>query len=252
MKNKISVVIITKNEEKNIKDCLESVKWVDEIVVLDSGSTDRTVEICKAYTDQVHITDWPGFGPQKQRATDMAQNDWIFSIDADERVTDALRQQIEQSLKNPAFDAYQMPRLSYLCGKPIRHGGWYPDYLVRVFNKNKAKFSEDLVHEKIIVNGSVGSLSEDLIHFSYSDLDQFMHKFNIYSSLGAKNLQSKNKKSGVIKAVVRGWISFLKVYIFKKGFLDGPEGLVIGISAFESTYYKYLKLYYLNKKAKKS
>lgn len=241
------MVIITKNEEENIKGCLESVSWADEIVVLDSGSADKTIEICKSYTNNVHITDWPGFGPQKQRAVDAASNDWILSIDADERISEALKQQILQSLEDPQKDAYEVPRLSYLCGKPIRHGGWYPDHLVRVFNKNKAKFSNDLVHEKVLVDGTIGRLSEDLIHYSYADLDQFMHKFNVYSRLGAQNLKAKNKTSGVLKAVVRGMISFLKVYIFKKGFLDGAEGLVIGISAFESTYYKYLKLYYLNK-----
>lgn len=249
MKNKLSVVIITKNEEENIKDCLESVSWVDEIVVMDSGSTDKTVEICKAYTDKVILTDWPGFGPQKQRGVDAATHDWIFSIDADERVSEGLKLEIQKALNEPKFEAYELPRLSYLCGKPIRYGGWYPDYLVRLFNKNKASFSKDLVHEKVEAQCPVGRLTEDLIHYSYQDLDQFMRKFNVYSTLGAKNLKLKNKTSGVLKSVVRGFISFIKVYIIKRGFLDGAEGLVIGISAFESTYYKYLKLYYLNRTA---
>lgn len=246
----ISVIIIIKNEEKNLARCLQSVSWADEIVLLDSGSQDKSLEIASAFGCKIHKTDWPGFGPQKQRALELAQGSWVFSIDADEVVSAELKQEILNFVADNKYDAAFMPRLSYLCGEAIYHSGWYPDFILRLFKKEKAQFSKDLVHEKVLCQGTSSKLKNHLLHYSYDNFEQFIQKFNQYSSLGAKNLYDKNKKSSIGKAFFRGLHSFIKHYFFKLGFLDGGNGLVVAISAFESTYYKYLKLHLLQKNAK--
>ncbi|MGZ8151480.1 MAG: glycosyltransferase family 2 protein, partial [Methylovulum sp.] len=180
----LSVIIITKNEGAHIGSCLKSVLWADEIIVLDSGSEDDTVEICKQYTDNVFITDWPGFGIQKQRALDKAQGDWVLSIDADEVVTTELRMEIENTLQQEQFNGYQIPRLSSYCGKQIRHGGWWPDYVLRLFRRNAGYFTDSLVHERIVVEGKAGKLTSPLLHDTYENLEEVLNKVNSYSSLG--------------------------------------------------------------------
>lgn len=244
---KISATIITRNEASRIRPCLDSLKWVDEIVVLDSNSTDDTVKICREYTDKVFETDWPGFGIQKQRAVDLASHQWILSIDADERVSEELKKEIQQTIGDSSKSGYFLPRLSYLCDQPVRHCGWYPDYIVRLFKKEKGRFTQDLVHEQIVVDGELGRLKNHLLHYSYEDFKQFIQKFNHYSSLGAIAGARAGKRAGVFKAFVRGIIAFFKIYVFKMGFLDGSTGLIVAVSAFESSYYKYIKLWHINK-----
>ena len=155
----ITATIITKNEEKNIRECLESVSWMDEIVVLDSGSTDRTVEIAREFTPEVFITDWPGYGVQKNRALEKAKCEWIFSLDADERVTPELREEIEAAIVSAGHTGYRMPRLSSYCGRFMKHGGWWPDYVIRLAQRGQCRFSDRLVHEVLVVDGSLGTLS---------------------------------------------------------------------------------------------
>ena len=196
----LAVTVITKNESKHIRNCLESVKWVDEIIVLDSGSTDDTVAICQEYTDKVFVTDWPGFGVQKNRAIEKATCDWILSIDADESVSEELRQEIEEAIGQPENRvAYQIPRRSSYCGRFMRHSGWWPDYITRLFRRGYARFSDDLVHERLIVQGAMGRLTHPLIHRAFNDLEEVLETANAYSSAGARMLHQQHKKASLMR-----------------------------------------------------
>jgi glycosyltransferase involved in cell wall biosynthesis len=238
----LSVIVITKNEGSHIGACLQSVLWADEIIVLDSGSEDDTVEICKQYTDSVYITDWPGFGIQKQRALDKAQGDWVLSIDADEVVTNELRMEIEKALQQEKINGYDIPRLSSYCGKQIRHGGWWPDYVLRLFRRKAGYFTESVVHERIVVQGEIGKLTSPLLHDAFISLDEVLHKVNYYSSLGAETLHQKGVQSSISKAIFKAFWIFIRTYWLKAAFLDGRQGLMLSISNAEGTYYKYVKL----------
>jgi len=244
----LSAILITKNEENNIRRCLESIKFVDEIIVFDSGSDDGTTQICREYTNNVFVTDWPGFGIQKQRALDAANGTWILSIDADEVVDAKLKHEILSVISSDKIAGYFLPRLSYLCGKPIRHCGWYPDYIMRLFQKKNGRFTEELVHEEVLVSGETKKMNNHLLHYSYENLDQLIQKYNNYTTLGAQKLFERGKKSSLFKAIIRSAFAFFKLFILKKGFLDGKMGFIIAVSSAETAYYKYLKLSLLSKK----
>lgn len=248
---RLSVIIITKNEEKNIKVCLDSVTWADEIVVLDSGSTDDTVAICKQYTDKVYETDWMGFGHQKNRALKYASGDWVLSLDADEWISPELKTEILMRIQKPDNHvAFEMPRLSSYCGQYIHHSGWWPDYVTRLCRRDKALFSEKIVHEKLIVDGNVGRLSNHIMHASFKDLEHVLTKLNRYSTDSASLLQAEGKNSSLLKAILHGMWSFIQTYIVRAGFLDGRMGFVLAVSNAEGTYYKYLKLMMLKNNKK--
>lgn len=238
----LSVIVITKNEAGHIARCLESVSWVDEIIVLDSGSTDDTVPICRRYTDKVYQTDWPGFGIQKQRAVDKATGDWILSVDADEVVTPELRAEIEKVLQQAHYSGYEIPRLSSYCGRQMRHGGWWPDYVLRLFRHDCGRFSDSAVHETIIVQGPVGRMQSPLLHDAFINLDEVLHKVNCYSTLGAQMLYQRGVRSSLGKAILKGFWTFIRTYLIKAAILDGRQGLMLSVSNAEGTYYKYLKL----------
>jgi glycosyltransferase involved in cell wall biosynthesis len=239
----LAVTVITKNESRHIRNCLESVQWVDEIIVLDSGSTDDTVAICREYTDKVFATDWPGFGVQKNRAIQKAACEWILSIDADESVSEALRQEIEEAIHQPGYRvAYQIPRRSSYCGRFMRHGGWWPDYVTRLFRQGYARFSDDLVHERLMVQGATGRLTNPLMHRAFSDLEEVLETANTYSSAGARLMHQQHKKASLMGAVSHGLWSFFHTYVVRAGFLEGKEGFMLAVSNGEGTYYKYLKL----------
>ena len=240
---RLSVVIITRNEEKRITRCLQSVQWADEIIVLDSGSTDRTVEICKRWTPHVYETDWPGYGVQKNRGIARATGDWILSIDADEEVGADLRPEIEFRIARDEHDGYEIPRLTSYCGQSMRHGGWWPDHVPRLARQGKAVFSEASVHETMIIAGTVGRLEHPLLHDSSPDLESVLHKMNLYSTLGAEALRSRGHSSGLLKALARGAWTFFRAYVLKAGFLDGSRGFIAAVSHAEGSYYKYLKLW---------
>ena len=244
----LSVILITKNEAELVGRCLESVKWADEIIVVDSGSTDDTVEICRRYTDKVVVTDWPGFGPQKNRALAMATGEWVLSIDADEEVTPALVDEIRHTLQAPSAAGYTLARLSSYCGRFMRHSGWWPDPVLRLFRRDAGSFTDARVHERVVVQGLVKPLQETLRHHSYRSLDQVLHKVNHYSHESALALQAKGRQAGLSTAIGHGLWTFIRTYIFKRGFLDGREGFILAISNAEGTYYRYLKLMYLNEK----
>ena len=248
----LSVILITKNEAELVARCLESVKWADEIIVLDSGSTDDTVEICKRYTDQVEVTDWPGFGPQKNRALAKARCDWVLSIDADEEVTPELVQEIQQVLQadDAALSAgYTLPRLSSYCGRFMRHSGWWPDPVLRLFKRERGTFTSDRVHERVVVQGEIQALQTTLLHHSFRSLDQVLNKVNQYSFEGAHALHAKGRRASLATAVGHGLWSFVRTYFLKRGFLDGREGFILAVSNAEGTYYRYLKLMYLQDQA---
>ncbi len=244
----LSVIIITKNEAHGIRACLESVRWADEIIVLDSGSSDGTADICRDYTPHVRTTDWPGFGPQKNRALALATGDWVLSLDADERVPDALRVEMQGAMASAAHDAFRMPRLSSYCGRFMRHSGWWPDHVTRLFKRGHARFSDDLVHERLIVDGTTGTLRQHLTHLAFTDLEEVLNKINSYSSSGALSAARRHKTGSLRKAVLRGLWAFIRTYILRAGFLDGREGFMLAVSNAEGTYYRYLKLMYLARK----
>jgi glycosyltransferase involved in cell wall biosynthesis len=250
---KLSVIIITKNEAANIGACLDSVKFANEWIIVDSGSTDGTQDIARAFgATVIETADWPGFGPQKNRALDAATGDWILSLDADERIPDELRDEILAAMRDGAHDSWHLPRLSSFCGHFIRHAGWYPDYIVRLFKKGAGRFSEALVHESVnVTQGSSGKLKTPIIHYSYPDDDAYLRKLVQYSTLGAQQAYAAGKRSGLGGAILHAFSAFLRSFVFKRGFLDGRAGLMVAISTMESTYHKYFKLMLLTETERK-
>jgi glycosyltransferase involved in cell wall biosynthesis len=248
----LSVTVITKNEAKNIEACLRSVLFADQVVVLDSGSMDDTVRIARSLGAEVSINlDWQGFGVQKNRALALANSDWVLSLDADERLSPELQAEIRAVLDSPAFDAYSFPRLSSYCGQYMHYSGWYPDRVTRLFRRQSAQFSDDLVHERIVTSSLVGKLQSQLLHESYRSFEAVLDKTNRYSSAGAQSLLNKGKTASLGTALGHGLWAFFRTYFLRLGVLDGRMGLVLAISIAESTYYRYLKLWLLGREAKK-
>ncbi|MDA1017170.1 MAG: glycosyltransferase family 2 protein [Planctomycetota bacterium] len=250
----LSVIIIAKNEAGTIRPCLESVAWADEIIVLDSGSTDQTVAICREFTPNVHLTDWPGYGRQKNRALNLANGDWVLSIDADERISPELRAEIEGIINadsvpshDTPVDAYRMPRLSSYCGRWIRHSGWWPDHVLRLTRRGVARFTDDLVHERMVIDGPIGTLTNPLMHETFQTLDAVLDKVNEYSTASARMQFERGKRGSLLQAVLRGLWNFFKTYVVRGGFLDGREGFMLAVSNAEGTYYRYLKLMLLER-----
>jgi len=242
----ISVIIITKNEADNIRACLESVAWADEIIVVDSGSSDATVEICQELGVQVHELDWPGFGIQKNRALSYATHEWVFSLDADERVTPELRSQLINAIKEESEDGFYVPRLSQFCGRSIRHSGWYPDYVLRLFKRTKGRFSDDMVHERVILEGTAGRLTSPLMHYSYLNQADVRRKTEQYARAGAMQMFKTGKSASLADAPLRAGWAFVRTYLLRLGFLDGIAGFNIALMNARTTYLKYIHLKALN------
>jgi len=239
----LSVILITKNEAANIRECLKSVSWADEIIVVDSGSTDDTASIAHEMGAQVHVhTDWPGFGPQKNRALSYASKDWVLSIDADERVTDKLRSEIELAMRKTTYEGYYCPRLSQFCGKFIYHSGWYPDYVLRLFKRKVGKFSDSLVHESVLLTGSTAKLKTPLLHYSYLTAADVERKVEHYSTAAAQQMLQSGKKSCQVSAALSGGWAFMRTYLLRLGVLDGSAGWNIACMNARTTYLKYRKL----------
>ena len=239
---KISATIITYNEERNIARAMESLRCCDEIVVVDSGSTDRTAEIAQKLGARVIEYPWGGYSRQKNYAAECAAHDWVLSIDADEALSEALEGEIWQIKKNgPQFDAYTMPRLAQYLGRWILHSGWYPDRKVRLFRRHKARWVGEFVHESVVVDGTVGHLESDLLHFTCSSLSEHLKTMDRYTTLAAEQLVSQGKRVGVRRLVVDPVWTFVRTLIFKRGFLDGVEGLTIAWMAALYNFVKYAK-----------
>ena len=293
---RLSVIIITLNEAAGIGAVLDSVRFADEIIVLDSGSSDDTCAICRAHGARVEqVNDWPGFGPQKNRVLALAQGDWVLSLDADEVVSPALASEIEAVLaRQDAADsttgataglgvgtsdrrgdvslpvsyeaqasyervanvdsaahssqlvAWRIPRASSYCGRILRHGGWWPDHVMRLFRREGARFSDDRVHERLLPPpGRIGVLVHPLQHATYANLEEVLQKVDRYSTEGAAQAHSNGRRSGFSAAIGHGLWAFLRTYFLRAAFLDGPYGFMLAVSNAEATYYRYAKLWLL-------
>ncbi len=250
----LSVILITRNEEANLADCLASLEGIaEQIVVVDTNSSDRTLEIARNYGAVVgQPADWPGFGPQKNRALELATGDWVLSLDADERLTPALRSEILTAIHHSAHvDCFAIPRLSWYCGRFIRHSGWSPDYVDRLFRRGTARFSDDLVHERLIPNGPVAKLENSMLHFSFMNFSQVLQKIDRYSTASAEQAFAKGRRSNPLKAMLHGIWAFIRTYFIRAGFLDGYEGLALAISNAEGSYYRYMKIWLIQNQAEK-
>ncbi|MBT5738637.1 MAG: glycosyltransferase family 2 protein [Planctomycetes bacterium] len=234
----LTATVITFNEEGNIRECLESLRWVPNIVVVDSGSTDRTVEIAREFTDRVHVTDWPGHVEQKNRAVDLAPTDWIISLDADERVTPELRAELEHHLDHtPSHRGYSMPRLTRHLGRWIRHGGWYPDRKIRVFDRRSARWAGTNPHDHISLDGSAFPLKGDLLHYSFDHLHHHMETIDFFTSISAREMEG-TKRSAIRGMALRAPWKFLRMYLLDRGYRDGFAGFIL---AAVGSFYVFLK-----------
>jgi glycosyltransferase involved in cell wall biosynthesis len=241
---RLSLIVITKNEEAAIARCLRSANFADEIVIVDHGSTDKTAEIARALGARVSVTpDWPGFGPQKNRALGHATGDWVLSLDADEWIEAALADEIRAAIaRADAADGYEIPRRSRFCGKIVRHGDWRGDRVLRLFRRGHGRFSDDHVHERVIVEGRIERLSSPLEHDSITDPADAADKIDRYATAAAAQLAAEGKTSSAAKAALRGGAAFLRSYIFRLGFLDGRTGLQVADYNRRYTYEKWARL----------
>jgi len=247
----LSVVMISKNEEKNIRRSLQSVSFADEIILIDSQSEDRTVEIARELGAKVFSPEWAGYGPAKMAGVNHATHDWVLSIDADEVVSSELAEEIAGILSGNSDRAgYYIPRKTMFLGRWIKHCGWYPDYVLRLFRKSKGDFDGAVVHEKVVVDGSTARMENELLHYSYASLDDYFAKFNRYTTLGAQEALKKGVKTGWSDLIIRPPVSFIKHYISKQGFRDGLEGFLISVLSSIAVMVKYAKLREMNKHRK--
>jgi len=238
-------VIVTYNEESNIEDALRSAAGFDEIVVVDSFSTDRTVEICRMHTNRVYQHQWPGYAKQKQRAADYAANPWVLILDADERITAELRQEIAETIERTEQDGFSVPRKNFFLGKWIRHSGWWPDNTLRLFRKEKGCLEDREVHEKVVVNGSVGNLAGCMEHYTYRTISDYIRKMDMYAALAAREIRKKSGRPGVEFLAIKPFFTFLKMYILRLGFLDGMHGFILAVLYSYYTFLKYAKAWEL-------
>jgi glycosyltransferase involved in cell wall biosynthesis len=239
---KISATIITFNEERNLPRAIESLRCCDEIVVVDSGSIDRTVEVAAKLGARVIENPWGGYAVQKNFASDNAANDWVLSLDADEAVSEALESEIWQIKRNgPAFDAYTMPRLAQYLGRWILHSGWYPDRKIRLFDRRRAKWAGEFVHESVSVSGSVGHLQANLLHFTCSSLSEHLKTMDSYTTLAAEQLIAEGRRASWARLLLDPPWTFAQTYVLKRGFMDGMEGLAIAHMAALYNFLKYAK-----------
>jgi glycosyltransferase involved in cell wall biosynthesis len=239
---KISATIVAFNEERNIARVIESLRCCDEILVVDSGSNDRTVEIASKLGAHVIEASWHGYAAQKNIAAELAAHDWILSLDADESLSEALEAEIWQIKKTgPAFDGYTVPRLAQYLGRWILHSGWHPDRKVRLFDRRKAKWVGEFVHESVIVDGSVGKLESNLLHFTCNSLSEHLRSMDTYTTLAAQELVTRGKSFGYARLLFDPAWTFFQTYFLKFGFLDGVEGLAIAYMAALYNFVKYMK-----------
>jgi glycosyltransferase involved in cell wall biosynthesis len=241
---RLSVTVIALNEEAHIGPCLESVRWADElVVVVDTASTDRTREVARTFTDRIFETDWQGFAGTKNFALDQARMDWVFSLDADERVPPALKEEILQVVQaDGPLAGYRVPRKNYFCGRWIRHLGWYPDYTLRLFRRSQGRFRERQVHEEVQVAGPVGKLRTPLEHYTYKDVSDYLKRMDRYARLAAGEMAGKGKRPYPGELVWRPFFTFLNLFFLRRGFLEGSQGYTLAVLGSQ---YNFLKYYYL-------
>ncbi len=237
----LAAILIVRDEEENLPECLASLAFCDQIVVVDSGSTDRSVELARAAGARVEVfADWPGFGRQKQRALDLATTDWVLSIDADERVSPALAAEIAAAIRSPKIAGYRVNRLSMFLGRFMRHGGWFPDRVLRLARRDACRFSDALVHEELLVEGEVADLRETLVHYSYRTIDDVLRKLRQYALASAAARRQRGKRGGLPAALTRAIFAFTKAYFLQAGLLDGSRGFVAAVFRAQETFWRYL------------
>jgi glycosyltransferase involved in cell wall biosynthesis len=243
--SKLSVILITQNEEKNIIDCLESIQWADEIVIVDAKSSDKTVELASRYTDKVFLEEWRGYSEAKNLALNKVSNDWVLWLDADERVTPELADEIRRVVvaddKNVA--GYNLARRAYFLGRWIKHCGWYHKRVIRLFRNNGIVFNESLVHEKLVIDGRIERLKNDLVHYTDDNLEHYFKKFNRYTSLASQDFVKRGGKFRITRLILDPPFEFLQMYVLKLGFLDGMEGFILSVLSASHVFTKYAKIW---------
>jgi glycosyltransferase involved in cell wall biosynthesis len=242
---RLSAIVITRNEGQNIGPCLDSLAFCDERIVVDCGSEDDTVARARKHGARVEHRAFDGFGAQKNFALSLATGEWVLSVDADERVSPALAAEITAAIAAANADGYEMPRRSSFLGRVMRHSGWYPDYVLRLFRRGRARFSDDIVHERVVCDGRVLRLQEPLLHFPVDRIEDALARMDRYSSAGAEKIVASGRRVTFASGFLHGLWTFLRTYIFRAGFLDGREGLLLAIANAEGAYYRYMKAWLL-------
>ncbi len=237
----LSAIVITRNEAANIGGCLDSLAFCDERIVVDCGSTDDTVGIARQKGARVEYHEWQGFGPQKNYALSLASRTWVLSLDADEQVTPELAAAIKSAIDADDADAFEFPRLSSFCGRQIRHSGWYPDYVLRLFRRGKGRFDDVTVHERVICEGVVRRLGPPLIHHPVVNLEDALDRLDRYSTAKAEIIVASGRRVSFFSGIGHGLVSFLRAYVWRAGFLDGAEGFLLAVFTAETSYYPYMK-----------
>lgn len=245
---RLSAIVITKDEAAKIGACLDSLAFCDERIVVDGGSTDETVDIARAKGARVEHHDWEGFGPQKNYALSLATGDWVLSIDADETVSPALAAEIARAVASPATDAYEFPRLSMFCGRAMYHSAWYPDYVLRLFRRGTARFTDDSVHERVVPQGPVARLTAHLDHMPVERIEQALARMDRYSTLAAEAMVKKGQRVWFLSGIFHGYWAFIRLYFLRLGFLDGKQGFLLAVATAEGSYYKYMKAWLRSRK----
>lgn len=249
----LSVVVITKNEQANLRRCLASVLFADEIVIVDDNSTDGTRAIAADFGAKIISPEWIGFGPAKRAGVAAASGDWILSLDADEEVTSELADEIKQIVTMDAnFFGYEMPRRTQFLGRWIYHCGWYPDQVLRLFRRGRGNFTEARVHETVELSGPAGRLKGEILHYSYPDLESYFEKFNRYTTIAAEQGVAEGRRPGGYDIIVRPLAAFIKHYFTKRGFLDGVEGFLISVLSSVHVMVKYAKMRHLARRGDKN
>jgi glycosyltransferase involved in cell wall biosynthesis len=245
---RLSAVIITHNEEANIEACLSGLTWADQLVVVDAMSEDCTCEIARRFTRHVFQKPWEGFVEARRYALAKAEGEWVLSIDADERVTPELKAEIQACLDAPEFDGYRIPRKALFLGRWIRHCGWYPGYVVRLVKRDRARVTERMVHEGMRVDGSVGTLRNDILHFTYPTVATYFGRLSRYTSLAAEEMHAKGRKARISDLLLRPPSQFFKMYVARLGMLDGLEGFILSVFSSFYVFVKYAKLWELQRR----
>lgn len=245
----VSATLITLNEQANIEEALASLAWADEIVVVDCGSKDGTLEICRRFTARIFHRDWTGFVDQKDFAVRQATHDWIFSLDADERPSPELQREIG-ILRSGGFShaGYRIPRVAYFMGRWIRHGDWYPDYQLRLFDRRRARWQGGRVHESVHIDGQPGLLKGEIRHYTYRSLSDYLKRLETYSGLAAEDYRQRGKTSSGLKIFANPIAAFARAFFLKRGYLDGAPGLMVAGMGAASVFFKYARLYELQHK----
>lgn len=245
----LSATVITLNEQAHIEDALRSLAWADEIIVVDSGSQDATLDLCRKHTDRIFQRDWTGYVDQKNYAVEQARHDWILSLDADERISPELSREIQDHRRAGfSHNGYRIPRVAYFMNRWIRHGDWYPDFQLRLFDRRRGRWQGGRVHESVKVQGNTGVLKGEIHHFSYRALSDYLKRLEIYSSLAAEDYRERGRKATPLSLVAHPTGTFLKAYVLKRGFLDGVPGLMVALMGAISVFFKHAKLYELQTK----